>query len=180
MWAGCHMLYLCEFLLLVTVTVSNSWLGFKFWKMTSHWCTLWWRPTAKIDPNLLNVVCTDVAVLELLCIRCISWVNKQQYPLQFINCKTLYLIFGDEANSWGIYMVPELKTKADTWQWPQNTSPFAVCKRIHEGPGFRIPASRFRIPASGFWISTFWIPDSNLPDSNLLDSGIHTKVDSGF
>ena len=45
----------------------------------------------------------------------------------------------------------------------------APCKRIHEGPGFRILASRFRIPASGFWIPTIWIPDSN-----LLDSGFHT------
>ena len=35
---------------------------------------------------------------------------------------------------------------------------FAPCKRIHEGPGFRIPASRFRIPAFGFRIPTFWIP----------------------
>ena len=47
----------------------------------------------------------------------------------------------------------------------------APCKRIHEGPGFRIPASRFRIPASGFWIPTFWIPDSIpkrwIPDSSL-------------
>ena len=44
----------------------------------------------------------------------------------------------------------------------------APCKIIHEGPGFRIPAS-------GFWIPTLWIPDSN-----LLDSGFQTIVDSGF
>ena len=38
----------------------------------------------------------------------------------------------------------------------------ALCKRIHEGPGFRIPASKFRIPASGFRIpyqSGFRIPN---------------------
>ena len=52
---------------------------------------------------------------------------------------------------------------------------FALCKIIHEGPGFRIPASTFRIRASGFWIPTLWIPDSK-----LLDSGFHTTVDSGF
>ena len=76
----------------------------------------------------------------------------------------------------------------------------APCKRIHEGPGFRIPASRFRIPASGFWISTLWIPDSNLldsdsipkwvpdskplwiPDSSLWisDSNSNNLLDSGF
>ena len=60
----------------------------------------------------------------------------------------------------------------------------APCKRIHEGPGFWIPASRFRIPASGFWIPTLWIPDSNLLDSGFhtkaVDSGFQTIVDSGF
>ena len=34
----------------------------------------------------------------------------------------------------------------------------APCKRIHEGPGFRIPASRFQ--PFGFRFPTFWIPDS--------------------
>ena len=47
----------------------------------------------------------------------------------------------------------------------------APSKRIHEGPGFWIPASRFQISASGFWIPTLWIPNSN-----LLDSGFHTKA----
>ena len=60
----------------------------------------------------------------------------------------------------------------------------APCKRIHEGPGFRIPASRFWIPA--FWpIPAFWIPDSKplwIPDSNPLDSGFQSKnlLYSGF
>ena len=53
----------------------------------------------------------------------------------------------------------------------------APCKIIHEGPGFRIPAS-------GFWIPTLWIPDSNLLDSGFhtkaVDSGFQTIVDSGF
>ena len=44
----------------------------------------------------------------------------------------------------------------------------APCKRIHEGPGFRIPASRF-------WIPAFWIPEST-----IVDSGFQTIVDSGF
>ena len=63
---------------------------------------------------------------------------------------------------------------------------FALCKRIHEGPGFRIPASRFRIPASGLWISTLWIPDSNLLDSSdsipkwIPDSNSKKLPDSGF
>ena len=70
---------------------------------------------------------------------------------------------------------------------------FALCKRIHEGPGFRILASRFRIPASGFWISTLWIPDSIpkwipdskplwIPDSSLWipDSNSKHLLDSGF
>ena len=43
-------------------------------------------------------------------------------------------------------------------------------KRIHEGPGFRIPASGFRIP-------TFWIPELI---HTIVDSGFHTIVDSGF
>ena len=53
----------------------------------------------------------------------------------------------------------------------------APCKRIHEGPGLQILASRFRIPASGFWIL-----DSKplIPDFNLLDSGFQTIVDAGF
>ena len=46
----------------------------------------------------------------------------------------------------------------------------APCKRIHEGPGFRFPASGFRIPASGFRIPTPWIPDSNLLDSGFQRS----------
>ena len=66
-----------------------------------------------------------------------------------------------------------------------NLQLLAPCKRIHEGPGFRIPASRFRIPASGFWISTFWIPDSKplwIPDSSLWipDSNSKNLLDSGF
>ena len=43
---------------------------------------------------------------------------------------------------------------------------FAPCKRIHEGPGFRIPASGFRIPA-------FWIPKS-------IHSGFRIAYHSGF
>ena len=58
-------------------------------------------------------------------------------------------------------------TPSQKWAlWPQSDNVhFAPCKRIHEGPGFRIPASRF-------WIPTLWIPDSN-----LLDSGFQTIVD---
>ena len=52
---------------------------------------------------------------------------------------------------------------------------FALCKRTHEGPGFRMSEVLDSGSPSGFWISILWIPDSN-----LLDSGFHTKVDSGF
>ena len=72
-------------------------------------------------------------------------------------------------------------------------SMFAPCKRIHEGPGFRIPASPsiwildsnpldsgfqpsgFRIPKP-LWIpdSSLWIPDSN--NKNLLDSGFRIPL----
>ena len=62
---------------------------------------------------------------------------------------------------------------------------FAPCKRIHEGPGFRISASRFRIPASGFCISTLWIPDSIpkwIPDSSVWipDSNSKNLLHSAF
>ena len=55
----------------------------------------------------------------------------------------------------------------------------ASCKRIHEGPGFRIPASTFRIPASSFWIPNLWILDSGF-HTKAADSGFQTIVDSGF
>ena len=51
-------------------------------------------------------------------------------------------------------------------------SPYG-CKRIHEGPGFRIPASRFRVPASGFWII-------NPLDSGFQPSGFWISYQSGF
>ena len=65
------------------------------------------------------------------------------------------------------------------------TNTFAPCKRIHEGPGFRIPASGFRISGfripyhsgfripnhCGFWIPVLWIPDSNSKICWIPDSG---------
>ena len=45
----------------------------------------------------------------------------------------------------------------------------APCKRIHEDPGFRIPA--------------FWIPDSKplwIPDSSPLDFGFQQQKFAGF
>ena len=47
-------------------------------------------------------------------------------------------------------------------------SQIALCKRIHEGPGFRIPASGFQ--PFGFRIPTFWISDS-IPNEWIPDSG---------
>ena len=57
-------------------------------------------------------------------------------------------------------------------KWPhhekEHVKGFAPCKRIHEGPGFRIPAS-----------PSIWILDSNPLDSGFQPSGFRIPYQSG-
>ena len=99
------------------------------------------------------------------------------------------------ANAWYSWHVPMAFTSNSTCDvnvYMQHVQ-VAPCKRIHEGPGFRIPASPsiwildsnpldsgfqpsgFRIPKP-LWIpdSSLWIPDSN--NKNLLDSGFRIPL----
>ena len=96
------------------------------------------------------------------------------------------------AISWHLHRFPQTQRRGSRPRLPPPRNPSIVSltvlcqtsgtllipnvslfKRIHEGPGFRIPAS-------GFSISTLWIPDSNLSSNAIWLNQLRLSYQSGF